>query len=229
MSTHHTHSAHPSTTPQTTPHTVPLQLRFYIDREQLSLRTRFADRHSNSFRVLGPDGEHMPLRPDRPTGLLHTLLRGSDSNGEVTVEADVDQQKLTKSESQSYTLDRISWRTFHSNNNSTVPCEETSRGREKPAEIPSSRRSVLWPAVEHHRRRPHSTQPPVPCGRRGHHGHPRQVVPLRGAHRRHRRAGLHCPPQGRRVLHRAATAVARYSDEYLPWDVGAGVGNQLLA
>lgn len=136
MSTHHTHSAHPSTTQTTTPatNTVPLQLRFYIDREQISALVRFADRHPDSFRVLGSDGEHMPLCPHRPTGLLHALLRAADGNGEVTVEADVDPDKLTKAENQSYTFDRIAWRTFHSNNNATVPCEETSRGHEKPSE-----------------------------------------------------------------------------------------------
>lgn len=72
--------------------------------------------------------------PDRPTGLLHALLRAADGNGEVTVEADANPDKLTKAENQSYTFDRIAWRTFHSNNNATVPCEETSRGHEKPSE-----------------------------------------------------------------------------------------------
>lgn len=134
MSTHHTHSAHPSTTTESASTTVPLQLRFYIDLEQLSSLTRFADRHASTFRVLGSDGQHMPLRPDRPTGLLHALLRAADCNGEVTVEADVDPSKLTKAENQAFTFDRIAWRTFHSHTNATVPCEEASREREKTSE-----------------------------------------------------------------------------------------------
>lgn len=134
MSTHHTHSPHPATTAQTATTTVPLQLRFYIDRKQLSSLTRFADRHGSTLRVLESDGQHMPLRPDRPTGLLHALLRTADCNGEVTLEADVDPSKLTKAENQALTFDRIAWRTFHSNCNAAIPCEEASREREETSE-----------------------------------------------------------------------------------------------
>ncbi|CAB0852841.1 hypothetical protein FRC0337_01617 [Corynebacterium diphtheriae] len=134
MSTHHTHSTHQPANHQTATTTVPLQLRFYIDREQLSSLTRFADRHASTFRVLGSDRQHMPLRPDRPTGLLHALLRAADCNGEVTLEADVDPSKLTKAENQAFTFDRIAWRTFHSHTNAAIPCEEASRGREKTSE-----------------------------------------------------------------------------------------------
>lgn len=106
MCTHHTHSALPSSTTQDTT-AVPLQLCFYINREQLTSLTRFAGRFQDSIRVLGSDGQHMSLRPDRPTGLLHALLRAADCNGEVTLEADVNPSKLTRAENQAFTFDRI--------------------------------------------------------------------------------------------------------------------------
>ena len=83
----------------TRPTTVLLTQDLSFDRSAIVALTRFLDRHADNVRVLGADGEHHCIDAEKAHEFLATLVRCTDRHtGLLTLEADTDQERLTKHE-----------------------------------------------------------------------------------------------------------------------------------
>lgn len=81
------------------PTTVLLTQDLHFDRSELATLTRFLDRHADTVRVLGADGEHTGVDAEKAHEFLATLVRCTDRHtGLLTLEADADPKRLTKHE-----------------------------------------------------------------------------------------------------------------------------------
>ena len=79
----------------TTPRT-PKEVLLSFDRDELVTMNRFLRRHSDSVRVVGPDGEHVSLDVFQAMKFLTMLVKYSDQdNGMLTLEADANPRHLT--------------------------------------------------------------------------------------------------------------------------------------
>lgn len=84
-----------TTTPRS-PKEVLLSLDVFFNRDELVAMNRFFRRHSDSVRIVGPDGEHHLLDVFQAMKFLITLVKYSDQdNGMLTLEADANPRHLT--------------------------------------------------------------------------------------------------------------------------------------